>query len=42
VLFRSVTIGQRSRTVKDVYSFTGTLTTQSIAGKGKYYQFVEQ
>jgi len=38
----TVIIGQRSRTVEGVASFTGALTTQSIAGKGKAYQFAEQ
>lgn len=38
----TVKIGQKSRTVKNVYGFTGTLTTQSISGKGKFYRFVEQ
>ncbi len=38
----TVVIGTRSRIVPDVYGLTGTLTTQSIAGKGRAYQFTEQ
>lgn len=37
----TVSVGSNSRTVKDVNSFTGSLTTQSIAGKVKVYQFVD-
>jgi len=38
----TVAIGNKKRVVKNVNSFTGRLTTQSIMGNLKVYQFVEQ
>ncbi|MDR3589077.1 MAG: hypothetical protein P4N41_05390 [Negativicutes bacterium] len=37
----TVSIGAKARTVSEVNSFTGSLTTQSITGKYKVYQFDE-
>ena len=37
----TVKIGDKSRKISNVQELTGTLTTQSISGKVKVYQFIE-
>ena len=39
--FLTVKIGDKSRQISNVQELTGALTTQSICGKVKIYQFVE-
>lgn len=38
----TVKIGDKSKQISNVQELTGTLTTQSISGKVKVYQFIEQ
>ena len=38
----TIKIGSKSNHVKDVNEFTGIITTQSIEGKVKFYQFIDR